>query len=1041
MAEQIKFGDKLFLKGETLILDNGASNAVIKPNNGTLKIDGNLTVSGTQTVVESETVTIADNILLVNSTVTGTPSENGGIEIERGTSDNASILWNETSDKFELKVGSASADLVANIVTSTSVIGAFSGDLTGNVTSSGLSTFADIDINGGNIDGTVIGASVPQAGTFTTLNATTINGAVTGTVSNIANHDTDDLAEGTNNLYYTEARVDARYAQLQADANYIETLDGQTGSYYLDYTNFTNTPTTITSLANHSIDALSDVDTTTVAPTSGQTIIWNGTNFVPGESFSQADFNTAFTAKDTDDLSEGTTNLYYTDARAQAVSINNVVEDTTPQLGGNLDLNTFDLTTTDPTVTLTTTLTPVTAQGTVSASSETNLSNTTVTVNDDGDYANSVSSYVTLTSTQIDTLGFKGDISLTYFGAAATSSNFVFRDTGDSVEQNSMVIVYSPPTDEYTFTLSSQHPDTDSGTPGVQNQLNITADDTDIKFKQYAYGEMTVTSASALSGATIQLRDANGFYIDKEHVVVSSLGGNSYKIVFWTHSVSVGDVIDIIATSAQTAIFEWGTSTFAETGVNLTAESFSLTSSTNDIFAMGDLNFTTGLSTGEVVGTFIYDDPTSKSILSGLTTITIDGTSYLSASTISDVPVVLTGNSGTGNEVSIAVGSGTDARLRLMDTNGALIYKFPAADGTANQVMKTDGSGDLVWANDNDTTYVSSDFTHDDLTGFVADEHIDWTIDQGTTNIHSGNYTDTIYTTFNSDFDNRLATKSTTNLSEGTNLYYTDARADARAQLKIDSLIGGASSAFDTLLEIENAMATDTELTNAISALNHDSLSGFVANEHIDWTQSGAGTIHASNYSPDQTVTLTGAGATTITGTYPNFTITSTDSSTDITGTIIPATDNTYDLGSTTKKYANIYGHSVHATYADLAERYAADGIYEAGTVVVFGGEAEVTTTTEAQDVSVAGVISTNPALKLNADAGNSQTHPYVALRGRVPCQIIGPVSKGDLIVTADNEPGFAQSVGKNDTGRSVFAKSIETDLTDGKKIIEVVIL
>ena len=200
MAEQIKFGDKLFLKGETLILDNGASNAVIKPKNGTLKIDGNLTVSGTQTIVESETVTIADNILLVNSNVTGTPTENGGIEIERVTSDNASILWNETADKFELKVGSASADLVANVITTTNVIGAFTGDLSGNVTSMGLSTFADIDINGpGNIDATVIGATTPAAGTFTTLNATTISGAVTGTVtgtvSSIANHDTDDLAE------------------------------------------------------------------------------------------------------------------------------------------------------------------------------------------------------------------------------------------------------------------------------------------------------------------------------------------------------------------------------------------------------------------------------------------------------------------------------------------------------------------------------------------------------------------------------------------------------------------------------------------------------------------------------------------------------------------------------------------------------------------------------------------------------------------------------------------------------------------------------
>ena len=69
----------------------------------------------------------------------------------------------------------------------------------------------------------------------------------------------------------------------------------------------------------------------------------------------------------TTNLAEGT-NLYYTDARVQAVSINDIVEDTTPQLGGNLDLNTYDLSTTDPTVSLTTTTTPVTTQGTVGAS-------------------------------------------------------------------------------------------------------------------------------------------------------------------------------------------------------------------------------------------------------------------------------------------------------------------------------------------------------------------------------------------------------------------------------------------------------------------------------------------------------------------------------------------------------------------------------------------------------------------------------------------------------------------------------------------------
>ena len=60
------------------------------------------------------------------------------------------------------------------------------------------------------------------------------------------------------------------------------------------------------------------------------------------------------------------------------------------------------------------------------------------------------------------------------------------------------------------------------------------------------------------------------------------------------------------------------------------------------------------------------------------------------------------------------------------------------------------------------------------------------------------------------------------------------------------------------------------------------------------------------------------------------------------------------------------FGHEVEATYADLAERYASDAPYEPGTVVVFG-EAEVTTTTLDTDVSIAGVISTNPALKLNS--------------------------------------------------------------------------
>lgn len=71
--------------------------------NGTdISITGNLTVNGTTTTINSEIVTIADNIILLNSNVTGAPSENAGIEIQRGTSANVSLRWNETTDKWQV---------------------------------------------------------------------------------------------------------------------------------------------------------------------------------------------------------------------------------------------------------------------------------------------------------------------------------------------------------------------------------------------------------------------------------------------------------------------------------------------------------------------------------------------------------------------------------------------------------------------------------------------------------------------------------------------------------------------------------------------------------------------------------------------------------------------------------------------------------------------------------------------------------------------------------------------------------------------------
>lgn len=68
-----------------------------------LIIDGDLTVSGTTTTVNTETINLADNIITLNSNEAGTPSQNAGIEVERGTADNVALLWNESDDDWEFK--------------------------------------------------------------------------------------------------------------------------------------------------------------------------------------------------------------------------------------------------------------------------------------------------------------------------------------------------------------------------------------------------------------------------------------------------------------------------------------------------------------------------------------------------------------------------------------------------------------------------------------------------------------------------------------------------------------------------------------------------------------------------------------------------------------------------------------------------------------------------------------------------------------------------------------------------------------------------
>ena len=152
------------------------------------------------------------------------------------------------------------------------------------------------------------------------------------------------------------------------------------------------------------------------------------------------------------------------------------------------------------------------------------------------------------------------------------------------------------------------------------------------------------------------------------------------------------------------------------------------------------------------------------------------------------------------------------------------------------------------------------------------------------------------------------------------------------------------------------------------------------------------------------------------------------------TGHILPSANVSYNLGSATAWYSTFYGLATQAKYADLAENYQADRSYNAGTVLMFGGSAEVTLA-DADTPAVAGVVSTNPAHLMNGGLTGPNVVP-LALQGRTPCNVIGPVKKGDLMVAAGF--GFAKS-SKNPTVGQVIGKSL-SDFTGAKGQIEVVV-
>ena len=145
------------------------------------------------------------------------------------------------------------------------------------------------------------------------------------------------------------------------------------------------------------------------------------------------------------------------------------------------------------------------------------------------------------------------------------------------------------------------------------------------------------------------------------------------------------------------------------------------------------------------------------------------------------------------------------------------------------------------------------------------------------------------------------------------------------------------------------------------------------------------------------------------------------------------------NLGSSSGYFNTVFATATTALYADVAERFAADTSYLPGTVVELGGSAEITKSVNELSDNVFGVISTRAAFTMNHGAGSDETHPPVAMTGRVPVRVTGSVRKGDRLVSAGNGLARAAVPGEA-TAFNVIGRALEDRLTAEEGMVEAIV-
>jgi len=466
----------------------------------------------------------------------------------------------------------------------------------------------------------------------------------------------------------------------------------------------------------------------------------------------------------------------------------------------------------------------------------------------------------------------------------------------------------------------------------------------------------------------------------------------------WVCTSNAGGTIGV--TAMTWAQFSGAGSYTAGTGLTLTGTVFSANASQTQITAVGTL---TSLSVSGNINAGNVTATTFTGALTGLAssaTIAASANSVAGANVSGAVAFATTANAVAGGNVSGAVAFATTAN----SVAGANV------SGTVSSATSSTTAGTVTTAAQGNITSVGT-LTSLSVSGNITAGNISATNHTGTTSNITGQYITTLAT--------GTAPFVVTSTTQVANLNVASAGL-ATFATTANAVAGGNVSGAVAFATTANAVAGG----NVSGAVAFATTANSVAGANVSGTVSSA-----TNATTAGTVTTAAQGNITSVGTLSSLSVSGQITNANIT------TGGSGTAGNLTGNWTLSSGSRLQATYADLAEKYVADAEYTPGTVLIFGGDKEVTLANLFDSTRVAGVVTTNPAYIMNS-ACEGEHVVNIALQGRVPVKVQGPVYKGDLLVSSTNGHATANNIARAGT---IIGKSLE-NFNGESGIIEVAV-